>query len=322
MRATNLSRFVSPSGVLLAWLLIACAPPTRAGDALVLDQRLPTLHALGARAQPQAPAPAGTVASEPTCDIFANGYDIPGATPCAGCFDTTLDFSESDIDCGGTDCNACATGKQCVLGSDCKSGKCSLGVCADVLLISQVQTRGDIGGNDEFVELYNPTDVPVTFDSSWTLSARNASLGLATCASTTLQERFAGAGQVILPHAHLLYVTSSYNGPTTGDATYATSITDAASIVLQHNNTVADALCFYADATSQGVLTGCSAAYTCEGTPIANPHNNTNTTNIDASLARKPGGAGGNMQDTDDSAIDFYVNSVPDPRNAASTPTP
>jgi hypothetical protein len=313
----------APSGVpfrvLFAIGLIASVHLARAGDALVLNQRLPTLDALGARA----PAGVDAVASsEPMCDIFANGYDVPGATPCAGCFDTAVDFNESDVDCGGTDCKACMSGQQCIVGSDCQSGKCSSGLCADVLLISQVQTRGTAGGNDEFVELYNPTEVPVIFDSTWTLAVRNASIGLATCATNTLTARFIGSGQVIVPHGHLLFVTSSYNGATIGNATYDTSITDAASMVLQHDGTVADALCFYSDASSLATLNTCPSAYTCEGAPVFNPHDNSSGTNIDASITRKPGGTGGNMQDTDDNATDFYTNLAPDPRNAASSPTP
>jgi len=310
-----------PFRVLFAIGLIASVPLAHADDALVLSQRLPTLHELAARAH-QPPALGNSVAGEPLCDIFANGYDKPGVTPCAGCFDTTVDFDESDIDCGGADCRSCVVGQQCIAGSDCQTGKCTNGVCADQLVISQVQTRGSAGGNDEFVELYNPTEVPVTFDASWTLAVRNASLGLATCATTTLAARFTGSGQVILPHGHLLFVTSSYNGVTSGDATYGISITDAASMVLEHDSTVADALCFYSDASSQATLSTCPSAYTCESAPVLNPHDNSSGTNSDASITRKPGGTGGNMLDTNDNASDFYANFAPDPRNAASSPTP
>ena len=116
--------------VLLALVLLVSASRARADDAFVLNKRAPTLNSLVPRAQVQtvaeaaepatAPAPAG-----PICDIFANGYDIPGATPCAGCFDGTIDFNGTDVDCGGVYCNACADGKHCAVGGDCSSGVCN-----------------------------------------------------------------------------------------------------------------------------------------------------------------------------------------------------
>lgn len=242
----------------------------------------------------------------------------------ATCSDGAEDGLETDVDCGGP-CAKCATGKKCGGGADCMSGHCTAGLCADVLVIGQVQSRGDNGGSDEFVEIYNPTSIPVIFDATWTLRARNATGGLAMCASNSLATRFTGSGQSIPPHGHILFVNTtvpSYNGPTPGDGTYSTSIPDAASVVLQHGNTVIDALCFYFDATTQGTLTGCSGPYICEGTPITNPHNNTSGTNADASLERKPGGAAGNTVDTNDNGTDFATNAAADPHDLASAPTP
>jgi len=238
----------------------------------------------------------------------------------ATCIDNLKDGNETDIDCGGA-CPACSTGLQCTVNTGCQSGKCTNNVCVDVLLVSQVQTRGDNGASDEFVELYNPTEVAVTFDANWTLLARSA-ISIGTCTSATQSSRFAGAGQVIPAHGHILHVSSAYNGATAGDATYAVGIPDSGSVVLEHASTVVDALCFYYDATSQSALTGCATAYICEGTPIANSHNNSGGTNIDASLERKPGGAFGNMTDTNDNATDFYDNPAPDPHGLSSDPIP
>jgi hypothetical protein len=303
-------------GLLVLGLLVV-APSASGGDALILDQHLPTLRALVAHSNHR---PAVAAATEPICDIFANGFDQPGATACAGCFDATVDFEETDVDCGGNYCKACAVGKQCIANTDCQSGTCSNNVCAEALLISQVQTRGENAGNDEFVEIYNPGDVAVTFDASWTVLARNAA---GTCTSNTLVSRFSGAGQVIPAHRHLLYVNSAaYNGPTPGDAVYTMSITDAASLVLEHSSTVVDALCFYYSAATLSALTTCPTAYICEGTPTPNPHNDGSGTNVDASLERKPGGSSGNMTDTDDNATDFFSNPTPDPHSLSSDPIP
>lgn len=196
----------------------------------------------------------------------------------------------------------------------------------DVLVISQVQTRGDNGGNDEFVEIYNPSSAPVLFDASWSLKARSAIGGVSSCTTNSLATRFTGGGQTIPAHGHVLFTNMTvppYNGATASDGTYSIGIPDAASVVLQHNNTVVDALCFYFDSVTQGALTGCSAAYICNGTPAMNPHDNMPSTNEDASLERKPGGSGGNTQNTHDNATDFAVVSQdPIAHDLQSTPVP
>jgi hypothetical protein len=192
-------------------------------------------------------------------------------------------------------------------------------------VLSQVQTRGSNGGNDEFVEIYNPTSAPVVLDTSWTVKGRSAVGGTASCATSLPGERFAGAGQTIPAYGHILFANNSspgYDGTTAADATYTIGIPDAASLVLYHGTNVVDALCFFYDSTTEGALTGCSVPYVCEGTPIQNPHDNTTDTDKDASLERKPGGAAGNGQSTDDNAADFVTNTSPDPHDLASAPTP
>ncbi len=46
------------------------------------------------------------------------------------CDSGTKDGDESDVDCGGSCVTGCVTGKACVLGDDCVSGKCVSGKCA------------------------------------------------------------------------------------------------------------------------------------------------------------------------------------------------
>ena len=194
-----------------------------------------------------------------------------------------------------------------------------------MLLISQVQSRGASGGSDEFVELYNPTSGPVTFDTSWVLKARSATGGVATCANNGLGQRFAGAGQVIPPHGHILYANSSvpgYSGATPSDMTYLIGVPDAASVVLLHGNTIVDALCFYYDQPTLDALTTCPAAYLCEGMPALNPHNNLSSSNANKSLERLPGGAMGNAVDTNDNAVDFATATPSDPHDLTSPPAP
>jgi hypothetical protein len=250
---------------------------------------------------------------------------------CAGgvcqptCTDGVKDGAETDVDCGGGACPTCPTSKICDVGGDCASGSCTMGRCADVLVLSQVQTRGAVGGNDEFVEIYNPMSIAATFDSNWIVKSRGATSGLATCASSSLSERFAGTGQIIPAHGHILFTNATvpgYSGAVPGDATYTVGISDAASVVLLHGNTVIDALCFYYDATTEQTLEQCSGPYICEGNPVMNPHDNSSATNTNASLERRPGGASGNTVDTGDSESDFLVKNPADPHDLVSAPTP
>jgi hypothetical protein len=47
----------------------------------------------------------------------------------ATCSDGIQNQEETDIDCGGPNCGACADGKNCIDNSDCQSNDCSGGVC-------------------------------------------------------------------------------------------------------------------------------------------------------------------------------------------------
>jgi hypothetical protein len=68
------------------------------------------------------------------------GTQICQANSCvsASCADMILDGSETDKDCGGPVCNGCATGKKCLVGTDCLDLVCNAGAktcdmptCAD-----------------------------------------------------------------------------------------------------------------------------------------------------------------------------------------------
>ncbi len=52
------------------------------------------------------------------------------AAPVYDCFNGVKDGNETGVDCGGSDCvNRCALDNLCLVGSDCVTGTCSLGVC-------------------------------------------------------------------------------------------------------------------------------------------------------------------------------------------------
>jgi hypothetical protein len=53
-----------------------------------------------------------------------------GANQCS-CTDGTMNFMETDIDCGGPMCPQCGQGKKCNGDGDCQTGHCANGVCCD-----------------------------------------------------------------------------------------------------------------------------------------------------------------------------------------------
>ncbi len=68
------------------------------------------------------------------------------------CGDETQNGQETDVDCGGPDCEACEAEQSCSMNSDCQSGVCDEGVCAAPSCGDEVQNGGetdvDCGGPD------------------------------------------------------------------------------------------------------------------------------------------------------------------------------
>jgi hypothetical protein len=58
-----------------------------------------------------------------------SGTFCDGSGQCIGCGDTSKDGQETDTDCGGPDCPACADGKGCKIGQDCVSKVCKTNAC-------------------------------------------------------------------------------------------------------------------------------------------------------------------------------------------------
>jgi hypothetical protein len=119
------------------------------------------------------PCPSPPLNGFPHCDgttcsfLCANGYEAvestceaTGAGPDAGpvpvsCQDGVLNGTESDVDCGGTECNACPDGKVCASGSDCASRSCDTTTAPSTCLPpscndgiqNALETDVDCGGN-------------------------------------------------------------------------------------------------------------------------------------------------------------------------------
>lgn len=168
-------------------------------------------------------------------------------------------------------------------------------------VISQVQIRGASLADDEFVELYNPSDSPVDL-TGWKLK-RKTSGG----AESNLVSSMSGS---IASHRYFLVAHPSYTGSVTKDFTY-TSTTSA----IAANNTV---LLYNSTDTTAIDKVGMGSAMDFEATTAANPANG-------GSIQRKVDETTGHGLDTDHNDTDFELLGVSDPRNSATvvtTPTP
>src|SRR5690606_31880830 len=63
------------------------------------------------------------------------------------CEDGVLNGDETDVDCGGTKCAPCPTGKHCATGADCDNGVCVSGLC-----VSGSCTDGVLNGDEADVD--------------------------------------------------------------------------------------------------------------------------------------------------------------------------
>ena len=99
----------------------------------------------------------GTVDSGEACDD-GNTEDGDGCSwDCrleANCDDGILNGSETGVDCGGADCQACPNGDPCLKNTDCQSQACVDGICGPPLLscddgiLNGSETGVDCGGAD------------------------------------------------------------------------------------------------------------------------------------------------------------------------------
>jgi hypothetical protein len=189
----------------------------------------------------------------------------------------------------------------------------------DHLLISQLMSRGPMGADDEFIDLYNPTDADVVLDSTWTIVGRNAS-SLFTSSST----RWKGSSSTLHARGYYLIVGSKYSESAMPDDQLTVGITDAESIALEHAGTPVDSLCYYndslTDVASEDDLE--SGLFTCEGNPVLNPHDDSDDTDVDASLERKTVNGAPDCADTGDNASDFEERAPSAPDSSTSPPPP
>lgn len=166
------------------------------------------------------------------------------------------------------------------------------------IVISEFRSRGTAGtgASDEFVELFNPSNVTVEI-SGWKIrrsSACNTTLtNIVTIVPTTM----------LAPGQHWLAAAAGSTYATIADQTFSAGISDTGGVaVTLADNSVIDAV---------GM---CSTTTYVEGTALGALSGTT-----EQSYERKLGGVSGNCYDTDDNAADFIHNSgTSNPQNRAA----
>ncbi|MCC6644346.1 MAG: lamin tail domain-containing protein [Polyangiaceae bacterium] len=233
---------------------------------------------------------AGSPKACPWTDACHSGVCNPGTGACEG-----AQVPNNDPCVDG---NACTTGDVCTAGVCGGAAACGVGAPTTVV-ISEVRSRLGGSGGDEFVELYNTTGAAIDI-SGWKLKFSNNGNTINTRATVP-------AGRSIPAYGHYLFAYSSYSGSVAEDQTYTSG-------GLGDNGGVA--ITTGADAIIDQVGFGASAALH-EGTPLASfPNNNSSC------YERRPGSGRGSPIDTGDNSVDFFKNTVCDPQNSGSQPTP
>lgn len=166
-------------------------------------------------------------------------------------------------------------------------------------MISEFSTRGAAGANDEFIELYNNSDIAVDL-SGWKIRGSSS-------AGTISNKLTINAGTFVAAHGHFLATNpGGYSGAVAADQTYTSGIADDGGLAVSlPNDLVVDQV---------GMSSGSAFKEGNVLTPL--------TTNVDRSYERKPGGAHGSTQDTGNNAADFQVIAPSDPQSLGSNPTP
>lgn len=184
------------------------------------------------------------------------------------------------------------------------------------IIISQIQIAGAIP-NDEFVELYNPTDATINL-SKWRL-ARETQAGTASSSANLV----ASMSGTIAPRGYFLVTSPESMASGAADRKYSTANHIAS------NNTVV----LYSDAGVTLVdKVGLGTANDVETTAIPNPAANSSVLRKASSSSTAqsliPGGSEatfGNGYDTDNNAADFVTLATSMPRSSTSPqaqPTP
>lgn len=181
---------------------------------------------------------------------------------------------------------------------------------ASGVVISQFAVRGPVGGNDEFVEIYNASSAPVSI-GGWTLQGcQNGTPGTPSVRATV------PAGTTLLPGRYYLFAntvaptTTSYSLGVAPDSTYTVGVTDFSTAGFSGIRIVPSNSTALTGVAVDGVGSGASPCR--EGTGIVTPTAN----GINTAFLRST--VGGVVQDANNNATDFPAAGPGAPRNSLS----
>jgi len=173
------------------------------------------------------------------------------------------------------------------------------------IVISEFRTRGPNGGNDEFIEIFNPTGDSIDI-SGWKIKRSIA------CGTSEYELLTINAGTILLAGQHFLAgatwsgtptaTPTSPANPFVPDQTFSAGIADDGGIALFNTaGQIVDQVGMCADTRYR------------EGTTLTSL-----TSNLNRGYERKPGGISGSCYDTNNNATDFALLNPSDPQNLSS----
>jgi P pilus assembly chaperone PapD len=169
------------------------------------------------------------------------------------------------------------------------------------IVISEFRTRGPAMVNDEFIELYNPTNSSINI-SGWQI------MGSDNAGNTSELVVIPNNSTIPSKRYYLISNSVAYSGSTSPDLTYTTDIPDDGGIALINPSNSSNPV------DEVGMSSG--SAYK-EGA-ILSPL----TTDSDTSYERKLGGNIGSCVDSDINSNDFQIRTPSNPQNQSSPATP
>jgi Calx-beta domain/Bacterial Ig domain/Lamin Tail Domain len=200
-----------------------------------------------------------------------------------------------------------------ILGTSTGTGTITAANPAGTFLISELRTSGPAGAQDEFIELYNNTDSPVTVSTSdasagWAVARTGATCGDQPVVIVTIPN-----GTVIPARGHYLvanntavtgYSLSNYGGASAAapDQTYTTDIPADSNVAVFNTGNVAN---FSSTTRLDAVGFGANTGSTCDLFREGNTATPAQGSASEYSFVRKL--TSGTPLDTNDNASDFVI---------------